>query len=287
MLAIETAKEHGVAVLMLRNCHHIGRVGTYAEQAAAEGLITQLYTNGTRMAPLVSPFGGAEARTATNPYTVGIPAIASDGGAMVLDFATSIVANGKVMNYANKGTKFDEEVLLTKDGKVTNDPSAMWTQQLAGGLGSRVGGLEWQGGSIRAFGLHKGSGLGLMCEMLAGGLSGGGLLLPRNQKGPGAILNNLFGVFIDPAAVARTSGGQSPSRLEEMKAEMREFVDYFKSSRPIDPGVPVLAPGEPEKLAMAERSANGIKVATHTWATLSETAKAAGVDEAMIKATLR
>ena len=39
---------------------------------------------------------------------------------MVLDFATSLVANGKVMNYANKGTKFDDEVLLTKDGVATN-----------------------------------------------------------------------------------------------------------------------------------------------------------------------
>jgi len=66
----------------------------------------------------VAPFGGAEARLSTNPYTCGIPAVAHDGGAMVLDFATSLVANGKVMNYANKGTKFDADVLLTNEGYV-------------------------------------------------------------------------------------------------------------------------------------------------------------------------
>ena len=74
--------------------------------------------------PLVSPFGGAEPRLATNPYTCGLPGVASDGGPMVLDFATSLVANGKVMNYANKGTKFDDEVLLTKEGVATNGKSA-------------------------------------------------------------------------------------------------------------------------------------------------------------------
>jgi uncharacterized oxidoreductase len=158
LLAVETAKKEGVALLMLRNCHHIGRVGTYAELAASHGIITTLYTNvrsvslvfrskfcsegcrlccraaagltpladdeqGNQIKPLVSPFGGQEARLATNPYTCGLPGVASDGGPLVLDFATSKVANGKVMNYANKGTKFDEEVLLTTEGVATNDPS--------------------------------------------------------------------------------------------------------------------------------------------------------------------
>ena len=49
LLAVETAKKEGVAILMLRNCHHIGRVGTYAELAASHGLITTLYTNGNQV----------------------------------------------------------------------------------------------------------------------------------------------------------------------------------------------------------------------------------------------
>lgn len=82
-LAVEVAKEHGCCILMLRNCHHIGRVGTYAEMAADCGMITTLYTNGNQIRPLVSPFGGSSARLATNPYTCGLPGIATDGGSVV------------------------------------------------------------------------------------------------------------------------------------------------------------------------------------------------------------
>jgi uncharacterized oxidoreductase len=229
----------------------------------------------------VSPFGGAEARLATNPYTCGLPGVASDGGPLVLDFATSMVANGKVMNYANKGTVFDDNVLLTADGVATNDPSAMWTQQ-KGGAGSRQGGLDSQGGSLMPFGLHKGSGLALMCALLAGGLSGGGTEQPSGQQGPGPILNHLFGVFVDPAAVEKAGG----AAVGDMQKEMKSFIDYYKSSRPIDPERPVLAPGEPERAAMAERKANGIAIAAHTWDTLCGTAKRVGVEQSVIDATL-
>lgn len=113
LLACDVAAKHGVAILMLKNAHHIGRVGTYAELAAEYGgLFTQLYTNGTGIAPLVAPFGGVEARLTTNPYTCGIPGVGIGGGPMVLDFATSMVANGKVMNMANKGQHFDSPVLI-------------------------------------------------------------------------------------------------------------------------------------------------------------------------------
>eukprot|EP01051_Picozoa_sp_SAG22_P021594 SAG22_NODE_4828_length_1156_cov_0.875118_2_plen_106_part_01 len=83
--------------------------------------------------------------------------------------------------------------------------------------------------------LHKGSGLSLMCALLAGGLSGGGTERPANQTGPGPILNHLFAVFIDPAAVAAAGGGGGAGGPEGMAAEMRQFVDYYKSSRPQDP----------------------------------------------------
>ena len=161
------------------------------------------------------------------------------------------------------------------------DPSAMWTQQ-KGGAGSRQGGLDSQGGSLMPFGLHKGSGLALMCALLAGGLSGGGTEQPSGQKGPGPILNHLFGVFVDPAAVEKSGG----ATVADMQEEMKAFIEYYKSSRPIDPEKPVLAPGEPERAAMAERKANGISIAAHTWGTLSGTAARVGVDQSIIDATL-
>lgn len=85
----------------------------------------------------------------------------------------------------------------------TNDPAAMW---VAGGPGSRQGGLTFTGGCLMPFGLHKGSGLSLMCALLAGGLSGGGTERPENQTGPGPILNHVYAVFIDPRAVEAAGG---------------------------------------------------------------------------------
>lgn len=200
----------------------------------------------------------------------------------VLDFATSVVANGKVMNNANKGAKFDDKVLLTRDGVPTNDPSAMWTQEKPESGASRQGGLKEQGGSLIAFGLHKGSGLGLMCSLLAGGLTGGGTELPENQKGPGPILNHLFGVFVDPAAVERAGGASRAAMLDEMSA----FIEHYKTARPIDPARPVLAPGESERIFAEDRKTNGIAIAGHTWATLTTTARELGVDDGVISNTL-
>lgn len=159
--------------------------------------------------------------------------------------------------------------------------AAMWTQQ-KGSAGSRQGGLDSQGGSLMPFGLHKGSGLALICALLAGGLSGGGTEKPDGQKGPGPILNHLFGVFIDPAAVERAGG----ATVADMQEEMKEFIEYYKSSKPIDPEQPVLAPGEPERAAKAERTANGIAIAAHTWGTLSGTAERVGVPKDVIDSTL-
>ena len=70
---------------------------------------------------------------------------------------------------------------------------------------------------------------------------------PSGQQGPGPILNHLFGVFVDPATVDKAGG----AAVGDMQKEMKWFIDYYKSSRPIDPERPVLAPGESERAAGA------------------------------------
>ena len=122
----------------------------------------------------------------------------------------------------------------------------------------------------------------MICALLASGLSGGGTEQPSGEQGPGPILNHLFGVFVDPAAVEKAGG----AAVGDMQKEMKSFIEYYKSSRPIDPERPVLAPGEPERAAMAERKANGIAIAAHTWDTLCGTAKRVGVEQSVIDATL-
>src|SRR5262249_49186497 len=92
-IAIERARRFGVCVLGLRSSRHIGRVGHWAEQAVASGLVSIHFTNAVSSPPMVAPHGGAQARFLTNPFTVGLPG--PDNNPIVLDFATSGLAKGK------------------------------------------------------------------------------------------------------------------------------------------------------------------------------------------------
>ena len=92
-IAIDRARRHGVCVIGLKNAHHIGRVGHWAEQAMASGFASIHFTNALAAAPMVAPYGGAQARFLTNPLTVGIPRRGADP--ILLDFATSAIAYGK------------------------------------------------------------------------------------------------------------------------------------------------------------------------------------------------
>src|SRR5262249_45531701 len=91
---IEKCRKAGLAAVALRNAGHIGRVGDWAEMAAAEALVSVHFVNAAGSL-LVAPFGGVEKRLSTAPYCVGIPRAGQDP--IVLDFATSIVAEGKVL----------------------------------------------------------------------------------------------------------------------------------------------------------------------------------------------
>src|SRR3954454_24235584 len=93
-IGIEKCKASGLAAVALRNAGHIGRVGDWAEMAATEGLISVHFVNAAGSL-LVAPFGGVQKRLSTAPYCVGIPR--QGRGPIVLDFATSIVAEGKVL----------------------------------------------------------------------------------------------------------------------------------------------------------------------------------------------
>jgi len=76
---IGAARQHGLALATLRNVHHVGRVGTYGEQACAAGIIALFFVNGLSGAPRVAPFGGRDARMATNPICMALPSCWRDG----------------------------------------------------------------------------------------------------------------------------------------------------------------------------------------------------------------
>jgi uncharacterized oxidoreductase len=245
--AIGAAKQHGVAVNGLRNAHHIGRVGTYGEIAARAGMVSLHFVNVASGPPPVAPFRGREGRFLTNPVCIAIPGTASNEP-ILLDFATSRVAMGKVRVANNSKKPMIEGALIDHAGKPTTDPSVMYTEPR---------------GAVLPFGEHKGSGLALVCELLAGAIVGSATVSTMTPPDRG-IINGMLSIVIDPARL---------STRDSMMAEIDAMIAFVKSAKPADPDLPVLVAGEPEQITKAERIANGIYVDDETWAQLSEIAQ--------------
>ena len=122
-IGVEKAKATGLSAISLRNSGHVGRVGEWAERAAAAGLISIHFVNAAGSI-LVAPFGGLDRRLSTAPFCAGIP---REGAApVVLDFATSLVAEGKV-NVASRGGKpLPPDALIGPDGALSGDPALLY-----------------------------------------------------------------------------------------------------------------------------------------------------------------
>jgi uncharacterized oxidoreductase len=181
-LAMARAEGEGVALLAIRNSFHLGRIGHWAEQCARGGFASIHFVNGIDHTPLQAPYGGSEARMATNPFAAALPG--PDGPVALLDMATSRIALGKVRVAANRGLPVPADSLLDAAGRPTRDGGVMFAEPR---------------GAMIAMGEHKGSGLAILCELLAGALTGGGTVQPAHERA-GGIINNMLSVVIDPDA---------------------------------------------------------------------------------------
>ena len=122
-LGLEKARAQGVAIVGLRNVHHLGRIGAWGEECARAGFISIHYVNGTGHGPLVATHGGYEARYSTNPFCTAIPAT-PDNPMIVVDFATSMIAQGKVRVAHYAGNPLPEGVVVGPNGHATTAPGA-------------------------------------------------------------------------------------------------------------------------------------------------------------------
>jgi uncharacterized oxidoreductase len=261
-IGVEKAKTAGLSAVALRNSGHVGRVGEWAERAAAAGLISIHFVNAAGSI-LVAPFGGLERRLSTAPFCVGAP---REGAApIVLDFATSLVAEGKV-NVASRGGKpLPPDALIGPDGAPSSDPALLYGPLTPDGPRDHARGS----GAIRAFGEHKGSGLALLCELLGGSLTGNG------ATGPGRkFANGMFSLYVDPEQI-------DPSHVFD--ADMTRYLDWFRQAKTI-PGEAILTPGEPERIARAKRSLSGVPLPTEAWASILAAAGSVGVTRDVPKA---
>jgi uncharacterized oxidoreductase len=240
-IAIDRASRHGVCVMGLRNSHHLGRVGHWAEQAVAAGLASVHFTNAVSASPMVAPWGGARARFLTNPFTVGIPRPGTDP--ILLDFATSAIAQGKVRVAYNKRksdptAEVPEGSLIDAHGKPTRDPSVMFESD------------QGAYGSLVTAAAHKGHALAIVCELLGAALTGGETSQPDNRHMKWAIWNNMFTIVFDPNRVG-------PS--ERFVTEARAFTEWMQSAPLSGTTDKIMVPGDPERRSRAAR-AHGMPV---------------------------
>ena len=200
-------------------------------------------------------FGCREPRLGTNPFCAAAPG--ENDQPMLLDMATTAIAYGKARVAYNKGMPVPEGTLIDMEGRPTTDPAEL---------------VRERKGALLSFGLHKGSGLAVMCEMLAAALIGG----QRAGRAEG-IINNMMAVVIDLARVGDPA---------ELRAAVAASADYIKSSR-VAPGFDeILLPGDPERRSTARRTAEGIPIDETSWTEIRQSARKLGVFDEEIERAL-
>lgn len=246
-LSIAKARQHGVGMVSVRNGHHIGMVGYYPMMAVAEDMIGMAVTNASRS---MRPAQGAHPRLGTNPIAFGAPA--GNERPFLLDMATTTVASGKLSLARRLGVPIPAGWAVDAEGEPLTEPPAqrseMWSQNPLGNT------LE-QGG-------HKGYGLAVMVDILAGVLSGGGF---GAQLAGGE--NMAWTMAIDIASFRP---------VEEFKAMMDAMIQELHATPP-EPGVErVLVAGDPEFDTEIERRARGIPLHTTQYEAIVATAHRVG-----------
>ncbi len=248
-LGIAKAAKSGLAMIGLRNCGHLGRLGDWAEMAALAGQVSLHFLN-TSGAPRVAPFGGSDRRLSTNPLAIGVPV--ANGEPVILDITTSMVAEGKLMVARNKGEHVPPGWIVDKHGQSTTDPNDFY-----------------DGGALLTVGAHKGSGLSIVTDLLAGALTMGRSSDPNDK----ILRNNMLSIFIAPS-IYDPQGA--------VLREARRLIDWVTASRPAVPGQPVQAPGDVERSTRAKRIIEGTPLDDTTWADIVAAAQSVGIDAARV-----
>jgi LDH2 family malate/lactate/ureidoglycolate dehydrogenase len=241
---VDGTREHGVCLGTLSGVAHVGRLGEWVEHVVAEGYIALAWCNCGNPGGNVAPFGGSAARLGTNPMAYGIPAGSRE--AIIADFSTSIVAEGKIRLYKHAGEALPDGWVIDAEGRPSNDPDALY-----------------EGGALLPAGGHKGFALALLVEILGGVLAGGGCASLGEPAGNGLVL-----LAVDPARSAgRDAFGSRVAAVVESIASVPAALD----------GSPVLVPGDPERAAAARAACDGFELSALTWQSITDAAHSLGV----------
>jgi hydroxycarboxylate dehydrogenase B len=235
-LGIEKCARHGVSVIALRNSGHLGRIGDWPLMAAQAGKLSLHFVNTSGAGILVAPFGGTQRRLSANPIAAGVPIAGKPP--ILLDISACTVAEGKIRVALNKGVNVPENCIIDSAGKPTTDPKVFYADPP---------------GAILPIAGHKGYGLAVLCEVLAGALTGGGCSDPKNAD---KVVNGMLSIYIDPTFLQNDRA---------FSAEIERFITWVKSSAKVTPTGDILMPGEIEERTKAQRSRDGIDIDETTW----------------------
>jgi uncharacterized oxidoreductase len=248
-IGIRKAREAGSAVVSVRNSNHLGRLGEFTLRAAERDFIAIAAINNHGRGNLVAPWGGSDGRLATNPISIAAPAPERP---LLLDITTSVVAEGKVRLKRNAGQPVPAGWLIDHHGDPTTDTNALY--------GTPRGAIMPFGGIVG----HKGYGLSVMIDVLAGALSGAGCSQPDAPR----LGNAMFLTVVDVRQFLP---------LEAFKRHVAVLLEHVRGSPPAPGFSEILVPGEVEARETERRRLDGIPIDEETWRQLAATAKQLGV----------
>ena len=239
-IVIDSARKFGTASVVLSRTNHVGRLGEYVDLISKAGMMGIAFCN--TGGPIVAPFGGIKRVLGTNPFAWSVPG-AGDFN-YVLDFSTAVVAAGKIILAGMSGEAIEPGALLDKNGKPSTSASDLS-----------------DGGSLLAFGGHKGSGLSVLIDVAAGILSG---------NMPAAISESGFGngtVFM----AMDISRFAAPDLFKSVASQFQGIMHNAGEANA------VLLPGEFEYSTKCVREVDGISISAGVRENIDKTAKQYGV----------
>jgi uncharacterized oxidoreductase len=246
-IAIRKASEVGVGTVFGSRCCHLGKVGDYPLMAAERGMAAVMFVNTHGGGKLVAPWGGRERRLSANPIAIGIPR--RSGPPILLDISTSAIAEGRIRNMLHRGVPVPAGCIMDADGNPTTDAAQFYGPPA---------------GALYPFGGHKGYGLSLATDILAGALSGGGCSRPDTTR-----VANAFTAIVMAPELIRSS--------DAFEADVDGLIAWVKSSQ-LAPGFDeILAPGEPDARERARRERDGISLDETIWQQIGQVARKYGV----------
>ena len=247
-LVIKMAKEHGIAIVNLKESHHNGAEGVYAHAIAKEGMIGMVMSTGN---PIMAVTGSCEATIGNNPFAYAVPA--GKYNTLMMDVAMSAVADGKVQVAKATGKMLEPGCILDKEGK----PSVVPDDYLNGGV-------------LLPFGAHKGYGLSVMVECMAGIMSGAALTheIDSWNKKPGHC-GNTGHMFM-----AMDISKMMP--VADYERSVETMIEQFKSAKRAEGVAEIFYPGELEHRRAAQ-AGDMVSLLPSTWEKLELAAQYTGI----------